>query len=234
MTNNEAISSVLNGVNISTDDFPVRRRFVFRELKNTRNEFVKQELNKFRLQDDASGQTINCLELERVDASTCYGCDSGIYILKSKHELPELIECDYGLAIINVYLPNGISVNPLSFFDWTNRNGRRNKLPGIYGYAIRNKYLHLLGYEDVDSLFLTVVGHFTNPEDVDKLNLETEEVDSANCIGLGDREFYCPGHISRRVIETTRGVVFRKLGIPLDNSNNSKFDPNEIKNSNNK
>lgn len=227
MTNNEAISAVLEGVNRSTDDFPVSRRFVYRELINSRSELIKQELNKRRLINDTSAQTLDCIVLERVDASTCSDCPTGIYILKSDRKIPELIESDFGPAIINFYLGNGTAVSPLSFEDWQARKTRRNQLPGHFGYAFRNQRLFVLDYDDVDELRGSLVGHFVRPEEIIALNKDSEDCPaSMKCKPIGDYDFYCPGHIVRRVIEIARSVVLRKLGIPSDESNNAKFDIN--------
>lgn len=225
MTIGEAISSVFSGAGRSSDDFPIRRRFVYRELKFARNELIKQELNKGNLYDEFSSQTIECLKLERVDASSCFRCDSGIYILRSVNELPDIIQCDSGPAITGLYMQNGAIINPLSFDDWQFRKERRNRLPGAFGYALRNRHLFLLDYDDVDEIDVVFSAHFTSPEDIDKINSEREDCPKdAKCKSIADMDFHCPGHLERRVIEITRAVIFRKLGIPEDNNNNAKSD----------
>ena len=225
MTNGEAISSVFSGAGRSSDDFPIRRRFVYRELKFARAELIKQELNKGNLYDEFSSQTIDCLKLERVDASSCFKCETGIFILRSVDEIPDLIQCDSGSAITGLYMQNGAVINPLSFDDWQFRKERRNKLPGTFGYALRNKRLFLLDYDDVDEIDIIFSGHFVSPEDVIRINnLKEGCPKDAACQSIADMDFSCPGHLERRVIEITRAVIFRRLGIPEDTTNNAKSD----------
>src|SRR4249919_3795342 len=98
MTNNEAIYAVLDGTGLSTDDFPVSKRFVYNELKNARTELIKQELNKNMLFDSASLQTIESVKYERSEINKY-----GSFGLKSIIPIPKTIEYTNGIALY-VYL----------------------------------------------------------------------------------------------------------------------------------
>lgn len=227
MTIAESISSVFSGTGKSTDDFPIRRRFVYRELKIARSELIRQDLNKNRMLDGSISQTIDCFILERVDAASCYGCESGIFILKSKDPLPELIQFDSGSAVTAITLMNGVKVNYMSFADWQNRKSRTVTLPGHFGYDIRDGHLFILGYEDIDELVVSVSGFFEDPEQIIKLNNAASDCSNEKgCLAIPDMEFVCPGHLLRRIIEITRSVVLRRLGIPSDDNNNAKSEVN--------
>jgi hypothetical protein len=224
MTINEAIYQVLEGMNISTDDFPASKRFVYGELLSTRSELIKQELNKNVLLDSGSMQSVQCFKLIRTDASVCPDCTSGDYVLQSVEDVPEALEYKSGRAIF-VYLMNGVPVNKLDKDLIAVRHRRRYKLPGSFGYIIRNRKLIIIGYDDIDELDVSLEGHFEKPELVASMN-ESESCDDDKCKPAFEYEFICPGHIERRVIEIAKLSVGRKLGIPSDNSNNAQFDPN--------
>jgi hypothetical protein len=225
----EAIYSVFEGAGISSDDFPVRKRFIYRELKNTRNELIKQELNKYRMLISGSGQLLECLPMVSIDPAQCLDCDSGMRVLRSVDPLPIPIECDFGQAILGVYLLNGVAINMMTRDDWDRRKRRRYRLADQAGYFISNRYLHIVDYDDVDELLVNADGHWEDPEKIALLNLKNNPDDKDKCMPIDMYEFHCPGHIARRTIEIVRSVVFRRLGIPADSVNNSQFDSANVK-----
>lgn len=219
----EAIYSVLEGTGISSDDFSVRKRFVYRELKIARNELIRQDLNNGNLLDGDTAQTLHCFPLERVDAAQCLDCESGIYVLRSKKPLPALVEYEGGI-FLEVFLLNGVAIPKIARSDWQSQKKRRFKLPGFYGYMLVNNYVLIVDYEDIDELLIDALAFFKNPEDIGAWNRQLENCEEDSCDPIDMYEFECPGHLERRVIEIARSVVFRKLGIPLDTNNNTKQD----------
>jgi len=226
MTIAEGIYAVLDGTGYSTDDFPIRKRFVYNELKVGYRELIKQELNKMRLWDGTAAQTLLCLELEERDASACFDAPTGLKVLRSKKPLPAVIESEVGIGITNVYLLNGVALEKMTKEDWTRRCSRRYRLPDLVGYFLVNDFLNVVGY-DSPELLVDVEGFYEDPEVVEAANQQHADCTAdQKCKPAYELEFFCPGHLQRRVIEIARSVVFRKLGIPLDESNNAKFDPN--------
>jgi len=226
MTIGEGIYAVLDGTGYSTDDWPIRKRFIYNELKFAYRELIKQELNKNRLWDGSAAQTLLCLELEERDASACFDCPTGLKVLRSKTPLPAVVEADAGIGITNVYLTNGVPIEKVTKQDWVNRQNRRYKLPDIVGFFLINDFLNVVGY-DSPELLVDVEAFYEDPEIVEAANLKYADcTKDQKCKAVHQLDFTCPGHLQRRVIEIARSVVFRKLGIPLDDSNNAKFDPN--------
>jgi len=226
MTVAEAIYAVLDGSGISTDDSPVRRRFIYNEIRIANTELVKQELNKYRLWDGTSAQTLECITLERRDASSCIDCPTGKYLLRSKEPLPAMIETDHGISITNVYFMNGVSIPQIKKEDWINWGKRRFNLPDKVGFFLTNNFLNVVGYE-ADVIDVDVEGFFHEPETIERMNLKNADCAAdQKCKAVFEYDFKGPSHLQRRVIEIARAVVFRKLGIPLDENNNAKFDPN--------
>lgn len=224
MTIEQAIYAVFEGTGKTSDDYPVRKRFVYNELKNAYRELVRQDLNKYRNWESA--QTLSCVEMERVDAASCLDCDSGIYILRSKKALPDILETDFGPAITGAYLQNGVKIDAIDRAHWLKNKRRRYALnnPGFFHV---NNFINLVNYDDVDELIIDVEAFFNDPEEITIRNREaTGCTDGTECTPIYMGPFECPGHLTRRVIEICREAVFRKLGIPIDTNNNAKSDIN--------
>jgi hypothetical protein len=221
MTINEFIYQVLDAVNISTDDFPMSKRFIYACGKSARSELIKQELNKNILLDNGSLQTIVKVKMERTETTEL----SGIYVLRSDIKIPKVIEYKRGPAVF-VYMMNGKQVSIVQKEVIHGRKDRRFPMIGFYGGYLQNDYLFIAGYDDVDEIDVSVDGHFTDPEEIIALNLQNDENCEDKCISITEYDFICPAHIERRVIELAASIALRKLQIPEDKSNNSQFDPN--------
>lgn len=227
MSIEEAISAVFSGTGKSSDDFPIRKRFVYNELKNAYRELIRQDLNKGRLWDGSSAQTLECLELERTDMASCLNCDSGNYFLLSKEILPELLETDSGVAITGVYLLNGVPLSKIDRSSIERRKRRRYQRKEDIGFLFINRKLAVVGFDDVDELMVDVEGFYGEPEQVFSFNQKHGNCDKDElCKPIYKAEFGCPGYLLRRVIEIVRDVVFRRLGVPIDRINNAKSDIN--------
>jgi len=220
MTINQAIYQTLDGTGISTDDFPVSKRYVYGELKVARTELIKQELNKSVLFDSASLQTLEEVKFERTEI-----VPGGDQVLMSTDPVPEAIEYGNGVAVF-VYLMNGRRLDPIdhgSIYNWCRK---RFRLSDSVGYYFRNKHIIVQGYDDVDELSGFIEGHFQDPEEVTAMNNAGKCNNGDSCMPVYDYDFECPGLIERRVIEIAKAAVMRKLQIPTDSSNNTQFDPN--------
>lgn len=226
----EAIAAVFEGTGKSSDDYPVRKRFVYNELKNAYKELVRQDMNEYRMWDGANAQTLECIRLVRTDAASCLNCESGIFMLRSETPIPEIIETDYGPALTNVFLMNGRSVEKYNDRSSAVRDlNRRYRLPDSFGYLLVNRYICVLNYDDVDELIVNAEGFYGDPESIYSSNSTNQGCSTEQaCLPVYEYDFSCPGHLLRRVIEITRLVVFRKLGIPLDLVNNAKPDPQNV------
>lgn len=218
MTINEAIYATLDGVNISTDDFPVRKRFVYTNLKNARKELIKQELNKNNLLQANQMQTIESYKFDRE-------LIAGEYLLKGERAIPESIEFNGGQALF-LYTMNGRQIDIISKADWDNRKRRRLKLDGTFGYYLVNQIPIIVGFDDIDELFITIEGHFADPELVSIMNTMNDDECQDKCKPIYEYEFICPTLLEGRVIEIAKSRILNKLSIPSDDSNNAKFDPN--------
>lgn len=223
MTIIEAIYSVLEGLNISTDDSPISRRSIYFQLKTARSELIKQELNKSRLFDGSLSQTIEGLPMIISDISN--GVTNAYPILRSRLPLPEIIESENGLAITGLFLKNGVSITMTDKSTWFAKIRRRYQRSNELIAFIDKKYLWLDGLSDMDETELDLSAYYDDPASVGLYGVQAgcSSADSA-CKPAYMYDFNLPGYLSRRVIEITIAYYFRKLGVPQDTQNNGRFD----------
>ena len=218
------ISQVFDGTNISSDDAPVSRRFVYNELLPTRSELIKQELNKNRLLDGSFAQTIEGFRLVEMDISQRSDFKT-MNVLVSEKPIPQLIEYNGGYALTQAYTMSGRDIIMTSKSTFMEKISRRyNPSNAIYGFFDKGK-LVVSGLEDLSEVLVDLVGYFRDPISAQALSSkECSGTENAKCKPVYEYDLFMPSHIQRRVVEVVRNVVFRKLSIPLDNSNNSLSD----------
>jgi hypothetical protein len=213
----EFISNVFEGVNASTDDLGISRRWVYNEARPVRAELIKQEFNKNRLYDGAQAQPLESFELQPYDMAT-------YPVLRSVNKMPKIIECDTGLALDNLYTKSGKTIILTDKTTWLSKKGRRfSRNCDSYGF-VWDGYLYVDGFSDLDSLLVDLPGYFDDPVSVGILNDYLSDPTNNLCKAAYEYDFFIPAHIERRVIEIVRSVVLRKLGIPTDIENNDKSD----------
>lgn len=162
---------------ISDDDFLDERKFKY-WIHNQRALWLRNELNKNRTIDDNIIQDLGCVEVERVDASTCCGITTDCYVIRTKQEIPVTIERYNEATITRIgpvnYLVKNKTINrtfnliPYSRAIWAN-NSKYTK-GAIYAFLLNNK-IHLISGKSEDLLglkYINIRGVFENPEDVAK------------------------------------------------------------------
>jgi hypothetical protein len=140
--------------------------------------------------------------------------------------VPSLIEYDKGLALFSVYTMMGKRVIMTDKNTWFSKINRRfQKADTSYGFIDKGR-LVVHGFEDLIEMEVDLQGFFYDPVAAGMISAKSGcDGDSSQiCKPAYDYDMHLPGHISRRVLEIVRSVVFRSLGVPLDNSNNSMSD----------
>jgi len=219
------ISQVYDGTGVSSDDTQISKRFIYNEVKPTRAELLKQELNQDRLLDGSLAQNVTGFKLLRGDISqtTKYNTTE---VLISEQDIPQLIEYDKGLALFSVYTMMGKRIVMTDKNTWFSKINRRNvKADSVYGF-IDKKKLVVYGFHDLSEIEVDLQGFFYDPVEAAMLSAadNCENMEDGQCKAAYDYDMNLPGHIARRVTEMVRQVVFRVLGVPLDNSNDSLSD----------
>lgn len=218
------ISQVMDGTGISTDDTFISRRFIYNEFQMVRAELLKQELNKDRLLDGSFAQTISGFKVRESDISQTNRYNTK-KVLVSEYHIPRLIEYDKGIALFQIFTMGGMPIVLTDKTTFENKTNRRHQPPHvIYGFVDKNR-LVISGIDDLEEMELDIVGFFYDPVEASALSLKSNCVDdSEKCKPAYEMDINLPGHIARRAVEMVREPVFRVLGIPLDNTNNSQSD----------
>jgi hypothetical protein len=218
------ISQVWDGLNVSTDDTSVYDQFVYNELKLTRNELMRQEINKLQLLDGSVGQVYPNFKLQLTDISECENYLAGDSILKSVDPLPSIIDTnDMGKLIFSVYTNTFRVIERTTFKDWISGRNRRFQLHRPK-YFIRNNHLFVVNYDTIlpdgmiDCLDINIDAAFEHPEEIEMI------INNDPCAYIMDLDFPLPGYIGRRVLEIVKASIRNKYAIPEDTSNNDQED----------
>lgn len=218
-TINQAVYSVLEDMNVSSDDSRYPRPYIYSKLMDAGNELLRQDYNNGYVALNGCAQTIYCLELVPADQNDCREFDGDFTVLKSVKPIPNPIHANESIMITGIYTVSGNPIHFGTLRKFMERRKRRHQLTTFGPYAIiRDNYIYVFDYEPVECLEVTVEGYFDNPADVDIFNNPGE------CKAMGDRPFEYPEYLHRRIIRIVADELRIRLGIPLDNTNNAKDD----------
>ena len=168
LTLNKLYSQLEELLQINADDSSFDRRLFYDLICQARAVDIRNEYNKLRTFNPVVIQSLNCVELEIVDASLCCsGLITGCNVLRTKQQLPELIEFHQQSAIRSIK-PNSIFGKNINLVEadripyLKTKDGINDNM--IYAF-IFNNYLYLYSLNEkyllIDSI--TVSGIFTDP-----------------------------------------------------------------------
>lgn len=215
----QAVYTILEDAGLSSDDnrFPVP--YVYSKLIVTGSELIRQDYNAGKLAQNGAGQTLQCVEMVKPSEQECEEFDGEFTVLKSCKKIPKPVESNSGLIITGIYTKAGERITYGTMAKFNQRRKRRYQLTDFSPYAIiRDDYLYIFDYEEIDCLEVSVDGYFDNPADVDIFN------NPSDCKGIGDRPLNYPEYLLRRIYRIITDELRMKYGIPLDNTNNAKDD----------
>lgn len=217
MTILELIYATLQDAGISSDDHRYNMRYVFRKIKSAAKELIRQEYP--RLVIAGLSQTLHCVEMVPADRDCCKEIDGDFTLLKSVKKLPKPIDAKQSAAITGVYTLAGNRIVYGTYLQYYNSRKMRFRPadPDPFSF-FQDGHLYVADYEPIDCLQLFVNGFFENPEEVAYFN------EPAGCKPIYEMEFDLPGYLERRVILIVAEELRLRLGIPVDNVNNSKDD----------
>ena len=217
ITNAEFVSRVINGVNATTKDDHISRRYILSIGRNKATTYIAQKLTDRTLQRESKlFQTINCFELEKIDKVKCdivefRRCD---ILMKSKLPIPSVVSSRYGEAILLVTSVDGMVEFDYSSISDIKRNSQREFGHLVQNYYIHNNYMYIPNYE-VEAV------------DIDILTLQQKEAVEANsckkcdkCKSVWDYEFICPDRLLDAIVRETIQEIFGKKSIPVDEQPN--------------
>lgn len=223
-TINEIIYKVRKGIRATSDDSKLTDRFIYAILKDKRSKYIRQELNKKRLFKSMEFQSLDCVDLTFVDASTCCNIKTGIKIQKSKIEIPEVIDTTNGLAISGVYSLDGqVRLNITTRNNFISKLSRKFKSNDNQAFFEGNTLYCM----PVEQGAVKIMAIFENPEEVQVLNLKKCQKDDCSpkddvCISYLDMEFPVPKYLEDTIVEDAINFLLQSyFKINPDRSNDS-------------
>lgn len=209
---------------INSDDTVFDKRFYYDIIIATLEQDLRNEYNRTRTFNEFTIQTLNCVEVEIVDSSTC--CDgllpTGCKVLRTKNQLPTPVEFHQRDGIISIRPNDVLSKNII----YTNID----RIPYIKSDGINNTQLYAFIWDKYLYLYSTNPKYYL----IESISLRGLFVDPVKAAESGCSGSHCmddntPFPISLWMWESlTRPKVLQKLlgkkYIEKDETNNSKDD----------
>lgn len=216
-SNANFVSRVINGVNATTKDDHISRRYILSVGRDKARTYIAQKLTDRTLQRESNlYQNVDCFELERVDKVKCdiiefKKCN---VLMRSKLPIPKTVSSRYGEAILLVTsIDDGVEFDYSTLQNFLTDKRREFAHLGRK-YYINNGYLYIPDYE-VEAVNIKI------------LTLEQKEAIEANtckecdgCKSVWDYEFICPDRLYDAIVRETFQEVFNKKSIPIDENPN--------------
>jgi hypothetical protein len=223
ITNADFVSRVVNGVNALTKDAHISRRYILKIGRDKATTYMAQKLGDRTLFREENLITyISCFDMKEDDVVKCpiiefRRCST---LMKSKKQLPPLLNSKYGVSILSV-----TNIDDSEVFDFSTTSSYTNQKNRQFGafakkFFIKNNYLYIPDYE-VRSVNLELI-----TLDVKAANDASECSNEDCCKSLWDYNFICPDKLLEPIInEVIKEVVSTTISIPVDE--NSNMDSNQ-------
>lgn len=194
--------------------FPISDEQVGEWVDQTRAQLISQKLNKKDDIHDSWVQTINCLELIRVDSSECCEIDTGCYLLRSNLKLPNTLDFWKDNGIISVLTVGGEIISKSNFlkskYQKYNKYTANKKI-----WYLKNNYLYVIN--DTFLELVTVNALFERPSD-----LSTFISCSGESCFTNDSIYPITINMSSEIVDIViNKKVKAMLSFPSDYSNNA-------------
>ena len=222
MTLRQYIYSIKKELKLNSDDLDAQysNRWIAFLLHNKRAFLIKQKFTDARKQIPTSLRQEICVPLEKFDLVPDV-CDESI--LKSKQQMPELIDLD-GRSSVSVYTSvGGLWLNYVSYerFKYVGYNNRLKNQ--VYIAVDPNGYLYMKSQNDeyklIDSIYFS--GLFLNPEEAYMLNCTNT---NKECDTI-DMTYPITGQLADLAMQLISADLLKKISIPNDNVNNAQETP---------
>ncbi len=209
----------------SSDDSRLSSRHVYSKIKSARAVLIKREQDKKRKNSPWNIQSIPCLRLEVVDASSC-DCiiPAGCKLLKSVCKIPKPIQTMLATGIESVSTVDGSTL--FSFTTWAKKRYKSgNKYTSQEpDYFVRDEFLYITHNTMLE--WVAVSGIFEDPVDVYRFIQDPEcacgeDVDP--CASPTDSELELPEYLVEPLMQLAVQELVQMFGkMPEDNNNDAK------------
>lgn len=203
-----------------SDDESISLRLVKYWISNTRSMLIRQDIEKGRSISSNILQTISCLEVTEVDASTCAcNIEMGCTIMRTVRQIPKPIEVGQRDLILRVG-PIDLTKRAFTFINQFRANwsgyGDFNVNPKAF---YRDQYIYIINAPQ-GLKYITIQGVFENPEDL------ADYISCSNTPCYTDDDFY---PISAWMIPAMEKIIMDNnfkiaTSTPTDERGNAKPD----------
>lgn len=186
-TYREIISDVTGSLRSLNIDDRISRRLILSILEDKAKNLIKQDADSRRLLKTTDmWLSIDCIDLCPIPPTSCGDIGECKVLMRSKKQLPEVYETNYGDLIKIMTIEYGKEYTQIRLFDYKDIRNREYKDPGKRYFWILDHYLYI-----PDSEVRTVfgIGLFRNPYEVDKFK------GIEDCKAFLDYVFPCPDYL---------------------------------------
>lgn len=220
----DVVSRVQQNFNSADKDMFIPRRLILHVFKSKAEFFLLQKLNEKKLyQNSDIFQWLNCIELEEVPKSQCEikGFSDCERIMRSKKKLPDILNTDYGYAILSATNINHSKEYEIKSYNYYNKLKNREHFDffkGKYLYIINN-YLYAPDSEKrlVNMLVFSIDERCEEYSECDK--------DGGKCTNYWDKKIRIPRQYYELAFQETLKELSTRLSIPKDE--NPDLDSNQ-------
>src|SRR3990167_979180 len=214
------ISNLIHG-GITSDDSDVSLRQIGFWILNTRAELLSQWVSKGHSFSDNFVQTLDCVDVELVDLSSCCGITTECTAYKTELQLPKPLSGQYSDLITRVTGINFIGPSyhliPLPRVKWELDNKFTFNIPKAF---LSNGFLYVVGNNLIGLKKISVEGVWEDPTDVARF---------INCEGQACYTDNSRFPLSRKMVEMMKRMIKgTDLDLLLGTSTDEENDAREL------
>lgn len=217
----EAISQIKSDNRIFSDDSMMTDRFIWNKIKSYSLLFIKQKNDKFNLNNsNFIYSTLDCLEMELVDSTSCCKELPACMILRSVHKLPTVAESNTASVMRGIFtVDSGTKINLVTINDVIRLENSKYKPKSIKAF-IKNGYLFIPWRKTPKAVSIDAL--WENPEEVEMLNKCSNDNDK--CIKMQDLDWKISSDLQSAVLREVNKEIsaFYNRTIPDENTNKNE------------
>lgn len=204
------------GLNIKDDEGVTLRQIAF-WVRGARASLIRQQLSKRQSISDNIVQTLSCLDVSQIDASTCCDFTTDCYIVRTNSRIPQVIESNQVDLITKVgpmhVSERGYTLIPYARAPFWGSSMFNKDRPAAF---LHDGYVYIMNSDFIDKI--SVQGVFEDPTELATFN----NCDSVPCYTKDSRY-----PVSAHMIDTMKKMIidtnFRvMLQANVDKTNNAE------------
>lgn len=222
MTNNEAVSKIINSFKLLNKDERISRRYVLRLLRDSAKNLISQKLLDRTISEEQNLYSkVDCFEFEKVEVVSCPIIEfrKCSVLMRSKKPLPELVFSRNGASIKEVVSVDDLTEIYLTTPDQYRRDRKRKYYHSTdtYLYIDTNNYAYIVDKE-IYAVNITI------------LTIKTDEIEEASaCSNISCKSGYdYPFIVPDKLWNTVYTEVLQILGNTYTRKNEDQNPNNTV------